>query len=335
MATMKDIAKLAGVSKATVSHVINNTRFVSEEIRVRVMDIINELGYQPSQVARSLKVKKTKTIAFIIQDSSNTYYNEICKGIESICYKNGYSIIICNPDGNWDKEQGYINTLIKKQVDGIVGDFISNDDKLIEILSNIKIPVMIMNREFDGYKTDYIAADDFQGGYLATKYLLNQGHKKIACITAPVPKSHNVNKRLLGFKAAFKEMNIEYDDSLIIRSYFHIKGGYDCILSLMERKNKPTAAVFYSDIMAIGALSACGRLNIKVPDDFSIIGYDDIEQASYTYPKLTTVSNPKYEMGVKIAETLINRINNKDLDYKKEVLSTSLIIRESCREFKK
>ena len=174
--------------------------------------------------------------------------------------------------------------------------------------------------------------NDFNGGYQATNYLIKLGHKKIACITGHCVTDHCVHQRVLGYKKALLDANLNTDDELIIMGDYQLNDGYNILKQLIKFSNRPTAVFFYNDLMAMGALSGASSIGLRIPDDISIIGYDDIEYANYTVPRLTTVAHPKYEIGKKLAERMITRINNKKIIPQKFVFEPELIIRESCKK---
>ncbi len=313
----------------TVSHVLNETRFVSEELRCRVLRAIEELNYQPSGVARSLRRKRTHTIGMIIPDNTNPFFAEVARGIEDASFELGYNVILCNSDGNLEKEMDYLGLLIEKRVDGLVFVSAGSNPAAIEMLSAQKIVGVIVDREISGLAMDSVLTDNKRGGYQATRYLLDLGHRRIACITGPSQLTPSA-ERVTGYRDALQEAGIPVDENLILAGDFQSQSGYQGMHTLLRLSPPPTAVFVCNDLMAIGALCAAHEAGLHVPQQLSIIGFDDIALASFTTPRLTTIAQPKYEMGLMAAEMLVERIKNKELPPRRRLLATELIVRDSC-----
>jgi LacI family transcriptional regulator len=226
MATMKQVAEKAGVSTTTVSHVINNTRVVSEDARERVLSVIQELRYIPSAVARSLKNDRTHTIGMMIPNNSNPYFAELIQGIEDASFELGYNIILCNSYDDPKKQAAYIRVLMEKRIDGLILVSSGSDEDLSMLLANEVIPKVLVDREVTGVAADLIEADHVQGAYEATRYLISLGHKRIACVAGPdtlLPSGG----RVAGYQRALKEAGITVCDDLIVHSDFTSEGGFN------------------------------------------------------------------------------------------------------------
>ena len=328
MITIRDVAREARVSIATVSHVINNTRYVSDELSKKVHIAMEKLGYHPNDIARSLRKKKTYTIGMIIPDNSNPFFAEVALGIEMRSFDLSYNVIFCNTNRDVQKELIYLDLLLKKRVDGII--FVSSGSNInsIEFIKSQKIPVIVVDREVKRLEVDSVLVDNLSGGYQATKHLLNLGHKIISCISGPsliTPSS----ERIEGYKKALKEASLEIYEKLILQGDFQYEGGYKSAKRLLRMKKIPTAIFVCNDLMAIGAIRAIKEGGLSVPKDISVVGFDDIALASFYSPKLTTVTQPKYQMGKLAANMLIERIMNKEIEPRRKLLKTELIIRES------
>ncbi len=332
MATMKDIAKLAGVSTSTVSHVINKTRFVSEEISERVNNAAKELNYYaPSALARSLKINRTKTIGMLVTTSTNPFFGEVVKGVERSCYHKGYSLILCNTEGDNERMRHSINTLLQKRVDGLILMCSSLEGERIDMFERYPdIPVVVMDWGPMLFTSDKIQDNSLQGGYLATKHLIDCGHKEIGCITGPLIK-HQAQMRYEGYKRAMNEANLVFNPNWIIESDFECEGGYQAFKDMFERGELPTSIFVSNDMMAMGVINAANELAIKVPDDISIIGYDDIHIAKYMSPSLTTIHQPKYRLGQAAVETLVRRLDEKSDEAEVVQLEPTLIERKSVK----
>ncbi|EPV2529927.1 substrate-binding domain-containing protein [Vibrio alginolyticus] len=334
MATMKDIAKLAGVSTSTVSHVINKTRFVSEEISERVNNAAKELNYYaPSALARSLKVNRTKTIGMLVTTSTNPFFGEVVKGVERSCYQKGYSLILCNTEGDNERMRQSINTLLQKRVDGLILMCSSLEGERIDVFERYPdIPVVVMDWGPMLFTSDKIQDNSLRGGYLAAKYLIDCGHTEIGCITGPLIK-HQAQMRYEGYKRAMNEAGLEFNANWIIESDFECEGGYQAFKKMAQRGALPSSVFVSNDMMAMGVINAANELDIKVPDDLSIIGYDDIHIAKFMSPSLTTIHQPKYRLGQAAVETLVRRLDDKSNDAQVVQLEPTLVVRNSVTNF--
>lgn len=327
MATMKDIARIANVSTSTVSHVINNSRFVSDEIRDKVMAVVKELNYTPSALARSLKVKETKTIGLLVTATNNPFFTEVVSGVEQYCHQHHYNLILSNTEGDTDRLLNNLHTLIQKQVDGLL---LMCSDSRIQIGKdlNLNLPFVIMDWWPTEEKADKIFENSEYGGYLATKALIEKGHRRIAIITGNLKKSlaHN---RLNGYQRALAEANLPRQPEYIIESHFDFEGGMRGMEKVLLLNPRPTAVFACSDSIAFGAYQTIWRHGLSIPQDISIIGYDNITLAQYMSPPLSTINQPKAELGKLAVETLLQRIKNPTNSYRTFLLEPELILRES------
>ena len=325
---MRDVAERAGVSVTTVSHVINETRPVSDELRQRVLAAIHELGYQPNVLARSLRRGETHTIGMIVPDSANPFFAELARGIEDTSFEHGYNLILCNSDGDLDKELIYADVLTEKQVDGIlfVAAGVSIDH--IRALQERRIPVVIVDREIPDVSVDQVLTDNARGGWLATRHLLELGHRCIGCITGPSDVTPSA-ERVTGYRQALSEGGIPVDEVLIVKGDFQYGSGYRAARQILARDDPPTAIFTCNDLMAVGAISAAVEMGRQVPVNLSVVGFDDVRLASFANPPLTTIVQPKYEMGVLATTMLLERMRNHDIPPRRRLLDTSLLIRQS------
>lgn len=332
MATMKDIARLAQVSTSTVSHVINGSRFVSDEIREKVMRIVAELNYTPSAVARSLKVRETKTIGLLVTATNNPFFAEVMAGVEQYCQQHQYNLIIAATGGDAKRLQQNLQTLMHKQVDGLL--LMCGDSRFqADIELAISLPLVVMDWWFTELNADKILENSALGGYLATKALIDAGHRKIGIITGNLKKSVAQN-RLQGYKNALSEAKIALNPHWIVESHFDFEGGALGIQSLLTQSSRPTAVFCCSDTIAVGAYQAIQQQGLRIPQDLSIMGYDDIELARYLSPPLSTICQPKAELGKLAVEALLQRIKNPNENYLTLVLEPTCVLRESIYSFK-
>ncbi len=333
MATMKQVAEKAGVSTSTVSHVINNTRMVRAEVRARVLSLIDEMRYIPSAVARSLKNARTQTIGIMIPNNSNPYFAELIQGAEDAAFKLGYNIILCNAYDDARKQVAYIRVLLEKRIDGLILAACGSDDELTMLLRDQDIPIVLVDREVSGVDADFVEADHERGGYLATNYLIGLGHRQIACVSGPVnlPPSRN---RVVGYMRALKEAGIPIRLDYLMRSDFTSEGGFVAFQKLLALPQPPSAIFASNDLMAIGGLCAASEAQVRVPEQLSVIGYDDVALASFSTPRLTTMAQPKYEMGALTARALVARIlGDHHAPLRCEKLDTTLVVRQSTAPY--
>lgn len=312
MATIKDVARIAGVSTTTVSHVINKTRFVAEATQEKVMAAVKELNYAPSAVARSLKCNTTSTIGMLVTQSTNPFFAEVVDGVESYCYRKGYTLILCNTGGRADKQRDYIRMLAGKRVDGLLVMCSDLDADLQEMLDgHPDIPKVVMDWGPESSQADKIIDNSEEGGYLATRYLMDQGHKDIACLSGHFEKVA-CKERIAGCKRALAE------DGLTLPEEWLLEGNFECDTAviaadkILAMDKKPTAVFCFNDIMALGLMSRLQEKGMKVPEDISVIGYDNIDISPYFSPPLTTVHQPKRRLGKNAVEILLERIKDKN-----------------------
>ncbi|PJC87145.1 transcriptional repressor PurR [Vibrio sp. HA2012] len=331
MATMKDIAKLAGVSTSTVSHVINQTRYVSEEISERVNNAARQLNYAPSALARSLKMNKTQTIGMLMTTSTNPFFGEVVKGVERSCYHHGYNLILCNTEGDSERMKSSIDTLLQKRVDGLILMCTTLAGERIEAFERYPdVPVVVMDWGPLQYASDKIQDNSFQGGYLATQHLIDAGHKNIGCITGPL-NQYQAKMRYEGYKRALAEHQLEMNIDWITEGDFSCEGGYAAFLQMLMRGTLPSALFVCNDMMAMGVANAAYEKGISVPQDISLVGYDDIHIAQFMTPPLTTIHQPKYRLGKAAVEALLARLENRNLDAQVVQLEPVLVARNSVK----
>jgi LacI family purine nucleotide synthesis repressor len=288
MATIKDVAKRAGVSTTTVSHVINKTRFVAEETKAAVRAAIKDLHYSPSAVARSLKVNNTKSIGLLATSSEAPYFAEVIEAVENSCFAKGYTLILCNSHNNLEKQKAYLAMLAQKRVDGLLVDW----------------------GEAQNDFTDSIIDNAFEGGYLAGRYLVERGHRDIGAIPGQLNRNTG-GGRYRGFLKAMNEANIAVRDEWVVQGDFEPESGYQAMQKILNQKQRPTAVFCGGDVMAMGAICAADEMGLRVPQDISVIGYDNVRNARYFSPALTTVHQPKERLGEMAFTMLLDRIISK------------------------
>lgn len=331
---IKEIAKLANVSKSTVSRAINDDPRIKESTKEKILKVIEEIGYQPNQVARSLKTKQTKIIGILSSDLENPFYFKVLKGIEKVIDKYNYNILVCNTNYEALKEKNTINLFSSKKVDGIIASFSKKDSDNIKLLQKTKIPFILIDILPGNNDVNAIYTFARNTAKRAANYLIEHGHKKILLIYGPENSSLDGCDYVQGYIDALTENRIIVDEDLIIKSNTTLNDGYRIGKKLLP-KRKFTAVLTLDDLLAIGIYRAAGELKIKIPDNLSIFGNDDIEFSKYVKPPLTTTYQPKHELGIKAAETLIDILNKKDYDnYRRIEMKTKIIIRDSIKKIK-
>lgn len=328
---MKDVAEKAGVSTATVSHVINETRFVADKTKKKVMETMNELDYHPNSAARLLRSNESKIIGFLVPDISNTFFTRIAREIEVILSKNGYNLIVSNTDEKSEKEKEQLNIFQSQLIDGLIMAPSANDHSYLEEKSK-DYPIVFIDRKPEGFnKGTCVLVDNERGSYQAVRHLLKKGHQRIGIITG-LPGLTTTIERLNGYKKALAEYNIDLDESLIKIGDSKFNGGYNLTEELI-RKTDITALFVTNNLMTVGSMNYLKENKIKIPEEIAVIGYDNYEWATITDPPLSVVKQPISEIGIKAAELILNLINKeeeKKHKFKDIRLKNELIIRSSC-----
>ncbi len=329
--TIYDVAKKANVSISTVSKVLNNTGSISEKTKKKIWDVIDELQYQPSLV---LSAKKAlKTIGVLIPDISNPFMAEVTRAIEDSGRKKGFSVIICSTDNDSTKEEEYISMLKQKYVDGIIVATGLKNSRGIRELIESDMPVVMLSRDVPYLPVDTVVVDDFQGGYEAAVHLVQLGHRKVAMIAENI-NIPSIKKRIDGFKEGLQISGIPIEDTPILYSSLNLNECKEVCLDLLkDKENRPTAIFVSTEMLAFGVLQAARTLKIQVPNQLSLIGFDNSILAKLCDPQLTTIAQPIEEMGAKVIELLVNEITNNQERAKKVTqrvtLSPFLIVRDS------
>lgn len=330
MATIRDVARLAGVSIATVSRVLNGGHHaVRDETRRRILAAIDQLDYRPNALARSLLSRRSGTLGLLVPDIANPYYAEILRGIEDTVRPEGYSVIICNTDRQPQKAEEYLGLLREKQCDGIIfaGGGMQGGQRLPS-LASLGIRVVLIGR----HEVDLpsVAVDNQGGARAATRHLVEQGHRAIAFVGGP-RESTTTQDRQAGFESALAESGIPLDPRYLRYGDLRPEGGYEAMRQLLGLAERPTAILVANDLMAIGAMKAIRDAGLKVPEDAAVVGFDDIPIASYVDPPLTTVEVPMYELGARAARAMLGLLRGEGAP-RAERLPTPLVVRGSSRK---
>ena len=318
MAGIKDVAEKAGVSISTVSNVINGTKYVSNELKLKINKVIEELHYEVDPVARSLKSKKTKTIGVVITNVNRIFFPQVMKGIQDSAAKSGYSLTFCNTNDDFEDEKRFVQMLESTWVDGIILDSVAgiDDEKYFKYLSSLgskkkAIPVISLERREDTFGIDSVVVNNFLGGSMATRHLLECGCKNIVHITGPL-SSCIVQDRLNGYKVELEREGLEIKAERIAEGDYSPLSGYHAMRQILLTGLDVDGVFAANDQMAIGAIKAIRENGLRIPEDIKVVGFDNTFVASLIEPSLTTINVPKYKMGVAAVELLIKRIEQEN-----------------------
>jgi LacI family transcriptional regulator len=331
MITIHDVAKKAGVSTATVSHVCNNTRYVSDDLRQKVFDAMKELNYKPNLMARRLKGGSLKTIGLIVPDCTNFFFAEISRAIDRCCFSLGYNIILCNTDNDMRQQSLYTDMLISKQVDGAI--IISSDYSVNDInkFKQYSIPLVIADRESTDESVDSILVDNEKGAYQAVSYLLGLNLDTIACVTGP-ERVISSNQRLEGYKKALRDAGKTVDEKYIFTGDFHFEGGIAAFEYFEKLPKIPDGVFALNDMMALGFIHRAISGGIKIPEQISVMGFDNTQLSKIMLPQLSTVAQPIEELAEISIRKLLEQIDHMETPVKKVILDPYLVIRDSCKK---
>jgi LacI family transcriptional regulator len=328
MSTLKHVAARAGVSFTTVSHVVNRTRPVSEDARVRVERAIAELGYFPSAVARALKTSQTRILGVIVPNITNPFFSELMRGIEDVCQRNRYSVFLCNGDDDRERQGHSLEILLGRRVDGIVlATPTGPAAPIAKRLTGTGVKTVVVDRSVAGLEADHVRIDHQAGARLAVEHLLALGHRRIACLAGP--SSFAVSRaRIAGWRKALARAGVKPSEDWLLEGDFEAAAGHELTRRLLAR-SRVTAVFACNDLLAIGALRAAAEQGCPVPKALSVIGFDGIEMGAYTYPALTTVGYPIRAIGERAATVLIDRIAGRTTGTSEFVVTPEIILRES------
>jgi len=291
---------------------------------------MEDLSYRPNRIARSLRKKKTNSIGLIVSDITNPFFAEIASSIENLTFLEKYSLILCSTNGKYEKETFYINQLSEWRVDGIILISPKISTSYLKILDERNIPVVLVDNESPGGELDVIKVDNYRGGKIAAEHLISLGHKKIACISGPFTDNPSYD-RVKGYKDVLIKHGIDVDEDLILAGNFDVISGVQCADVLFEKKEKPTAIFACNDLMAVGVIKSATAHNLRVPEDLSVIGFDDISLAKYTVPPLTTIKQPMHEIGEQALNCMMEIIKNPNKACRTITLNVRLEERQSTK----
>ncbi len=335
--TIQDVAARAGVSISTVSRVVTGAVAVEPATAERVREAIADLGYRPNLLARSFRRRVTHTIGLLVPDNSNPFFAELARTIENAGFAEGYSVVLCNSDLSEVKQETYIDVLLANRVDGLI---LASSGLIPTVGSHGAVgrildagaPCVVVDRDLGETPVDQVLVDNDQGGYLAGEHLISLGHRRIACLVGPSDLTPSAG-RIAGFQRALADAGLAVVAEGLVRGNGRSDGGAAAAQQLLERgivaAGDVTAIFAFNDQMAIGAIGALQRAGCRVPEDISVVGFDDIPQSAAIFPALTTIAQPIREMGTTGVRLLLNRIARRDAPCQRVQLSTRLVVRES------
>ncbi|MEK3885503.1 LacI family DNA-binding transcriptional regulator [Paenibacillus sp. PL2-23] len=326
---IKDVAKMAGVSPATVSRVLNDSSLVAESTKRKVKEAIEQMSYHPNATAKYLRSQKTMTIGVIVSDINVSYYAEIVKGIENMAYSRKYKVIICDAQNQKEKELGYLELLLNRTVDAMILITPMLSDETIKEYVNKGFVIGLIGRYLDHPNVPCSFTDNVKFSKQALEHLIERGHRNIAYLSG-YPDAIDSYERLEGYMKALREHNIPFRPELIENGDFNETGGYHAFKRMVEKKLSFTAIYSANDEMALGVYKACAELHIMIPEQLAIVGVDNNRISKYISPQLSTVNQPKYTMGALLVEKIIDQINeNQFVNQRVFKVDSELLIRGS------
>jgi DNA-binding LacI/PurR family transcriptional regulator len=331
--SIKDIAKAAGVSHPTVSRALSDSPQISEETKVRIQRLAQEMGYSPNALARGLVTRQTYSVGVVVTTIADPFVAEIVQGIEATAHDHGYTVILCNSESAPEREIASVEMLRSKRVDGVIVTASRVGALYLEYLEQIGGPIVLINNhnEESGRYTFSVSVDNRHGGRLAAEHLVQLGHRRIAYVAGPANHSSDLD-RLAGYRQALVEGGIEPDPALVVPGNGRPSGGEEALQAILALDPRPTAIFCYNDMTAIGLIHAAQQAGLSIPQDMAVVGFDDILFASYLYPPLTTVAQPKVEMGQRAMHMMLSLITAKEEseeDLANVVVQGKLIVRVS------
>jgi LacI family transcriptional regulator len=332
MPTIRDVARLAKVAPITVSRVVNDSGYVSHETRQRVKAAIEKLGYVPNMLGPSLRFKQTMTLAMVITDITNPFWTTVTRGVEDVAQANAYSTILCNTDESEEKQEQYLQMLLRRRIDGILLVPASSSPDPIRLIQRQGIPVVVLDRQVSDVEVDIVRADSETGAYLLTQHLLSMGHRRITMLAGPHSTSTAID-RVNGFCRAMTETGLNASEAQVLWGTFTQESGYAMAKEALDKTPQPTALFAANNFIAIGAMLAMQEQGFRVPEDIALVAVDDIPPVFSINPFLTVAAQPAREMGHQAARLLLDMIKEENHHrYQHIVLSTELIIRASSEK---
>ena len=336
--SIKDIAKAAGVSHPTVSRALSDSPLISEETKVRIQRLAQEMGYSPNALARGLVTRQTYSVGVVVTTIADPFVAEIVQGIEATAHDHGYTVILCNSESTPEREIASVEMLRSERVDGVIVTASRVGALYLEYLEQIGGPIVLINNhnEESGRYTFSVSVDNRHGGRLAAEHLVQLGHRRIAYVAGPANHSSDLD-RLAGYRQALVKGGIEPDPAWVVPGNGRPDGGEEALQTILALDPRPTAVFCYNDMTAIGLIHAAQQAGLAIPQDMAVVGFDDILFASYLYPPLTTVAQPKVEMGQQAMHMMLSLITAKEEseeDLANVIVKGKLIVRASSGAYR-
>ncbi len=329
MATIRDVAKLAGVAPITVSRVMNDSGYVSAETRRRVEQAAAALHFEPNMLASGLKSKRTHTIALVLTDITNPFWTSVARAVEDEASRQGYTVIFCNTDESEQKQEQYLSMLLRRRVDGVLLVPASNSGETVRKLQAKEVAVVVLDRRVEGVEVDLVRGDSEQGARCLTEHLLSLGHRRVGMLAGPAGVSVS-RERVAGYRMALTAADIAVDEALIQYDSFTVDGGDRMTRAVLALPTPPTALFAANNFIAVGAMRALHRAGLRVPQEMSLVAFDDLPDTYLQAPILTVAVQPTYELGTMAAKRLLERLADGEESGVEEImLPTELIIRAS------
>jgi DNA-binding LacI/PurR family transcriptional regulator len=324
--SIKDIAKAAGVSHSTVSRALSDSPLVSDETKARIQRLADEMGYSPDSLARSLVTRQTYTVGVVVTTIADPFIAQVVQGIEATAQDHGYTVILCNSGAVPEREIAAVETLRSKRVDGVIVTSSRIGALYLEHLERIGVPIVLINNhnEGSGRYTFTVTVDNKHGGRLATQHLIDLGHRRIAYVTAPADHSSDAD-RMTGYRQALSQAELELNPAWILPGNGRADGGERALEALRGLEALPSAVFCYNDMTAVGLVTAARRVGLSVPRDLAVVGFDDIPFATYCHPPLTTIAQPKIEMGQLAMRMALSLLSIGDESTDEEELSNIVV----------
>ncbi len=329
MANIRDVAALARVSPITVSRVFNNPERVSPPTRARVEAAVEELGYIPNQIARSLRSNRTNTLALVLTDITNPFWTSIARSVEDAASGQGFNVILCNTDENEAKQEEYLSVLLRKRVDGFLLVPARSEASAVESILRQNVPVVVLDRRVPGAEVDVVRSDSEAGAYGLTRHLICLGHRQIAMLCGPLGVS-TAQERVDGYRRALTEAGIPVDEHWIREGEYTVESGYAVASELLAERVLPSALLGANNFVAMGAIRAIREAGLRLPEDISVACIDDIPDWLVGEPFLTVAAQSPYDMGLRATELLLRQIREPGVHPTQEILlPTELVLRRS------
>lgn len=328
MVTIKDVAQVAGVSPSTVSRALNDSPLVREETKARIRQIAAALGYERNELARGLVKGSSGVLGLLVPDITNPFFAEITKGVEEVAHQRGFGVVLCTTEGEPAREEAYLRVLRRKRVDGLIIASVTLDDPYLQELQRFQIPFVLVSRLAEKAEAPYVVVDDRKGGRLAVEHLVDLGHKNVGFIGGPA-NVHSSRDRMEAYRAVLEERDLPFRRKWAVFASFTQQAGFTVGKRILSQKDRPTAIFAANDLIALGVMQAVEALGLQIPEDLSLVGYNNIAYAALPRIQLTTVAQPMKRMGKIAAKFVLDVLEGKRETPLSLRLAPTLVIRRT------